>query len=123
MLARDGIALRKYYLDISRDEQKKRLAERAKDPLTQWKLSPIDAKALKKWEKYTKARDDMFRRTSHADASWRIVKGDVKKIARLELIRDLLAGFRYKGRSKKLAHPDPSIVFPWSVDAAALVAG
>ena len=118
MLVRDGIAIRKYYLDISREEQKKRLAERAKDPLTQWKLSPVDAKALKKWNQYTKARDAMFRRTSHAEAPWRIVRADVKKVARLELIRDLLASFDYKDKSKKLANADTSIVFAWSESAA-----
>ena len=114
ILVRDGIAIRKYYLDISRGEQKKRLAERAKDPLTQWKLSPIDAKAVQKWKTYTRARDAMFARTSHADAPWRIVHGDVKKIARLEMIRDLLASFDYDGKSKDLAHPDASVVFRWS---------
>jgi polyphosphate kinase 2 (PPK2 family) len=118
MLARDGIAIRKYYLDISREEQKKRLAERAKDPLTQWKLSPIDAKALKKWKEYSEARDEMLRRTNHAEAPWHIVRGDVKKVARLELIRDLLASFDYHGKSKRLAHADPSVVFPWSEDAS-----
>jgi polyphosphate kinase 2 len=122
MLGRDGIEIRKYYLDISRAEQKKRLAERAKDPLTQWKLSPVDAKALKKWNEYTEARDAMFRRASHQDAPWRIVRGDVKKVARLELIRDLLASFAYDGKSKKLACPDRSIVFPWSENAAAQIA-
>src|SRR5579862_5978067 len=114
MLVRDGLKIRKYYLDISRAEQKKRLAERAKDPLTQWKLSPVDAKALKKWKPYSEARDDMFRRTSHAEVPWRIVCSDEKKVARLELIRDLLASFDYEGKSKKLAKPDASIVFPWS---------
>jgi polyphosphate kinase 2 len=122
MLVRDGIAIRKYYLDISRDEQKKRLAERRDDPLTQWKVSPIDEKALKNWKAYTKARDEMFRPTNHADAPWRIVRGEVKKIARLELIRDLLASFRYGGKSKKLACPDPSIVFPWSEAASGKLA-
>ena len=118
MLARDGICIRKYYLDISRDEQKKRLAERAKDPLTQWKLSPVDAKALRKWGEYSEARDEMLRRTSHTDAPWRVVRSDVKKVARLELIRDLLSSFEYKGKSKKFAHPNPTIVFPWSETAA-----
>jgi len=122
MLARDGVAIRKYYLDISRDEQKTRLADRAKDPLTQWKLSPVDAKAFKKWDEYTEARDAMFRRTSHVDAPWRIVRGDLKKVARLELIRDLLASFDYDGKSKKLARSDSSIVFPWSEGAADRIA-
>lgn len=122
MLVRDGISIRKYYLDISRAEQKKRLAERAKDPLTQWKLSPIDARALRKWKPYTKARDAMFQRTNHADAPWHVVRGDVKKTARLELIRDLLASFDYEGKSRKLSQPDPSIVFTSRERAAASLA-
>jgi polyphosphate kinase 2 len=122
MLARDGIAIRKYYLDISRHEQKQRLKDRAKDPLKQWKLSPIDARALGKWDAYTAARDEMFRRTSHAEAPWRIVRGDMKKVARLELMRDLLTSFHYDGRSQTLSHPDPSIVFLWSEDAATQIA-
>lgn len=122
MLVRDGIEICKFYLDISRAEQKKRLAERADDPLTQWKLSPVDARALKKWDAYSEARNEMFRRTSHAAAPWRIVRGDDKKTARLELIRDLLAGFEYKGKSKKLAHSDSSIVFQWSEAASGRLA-
>jgi polyphosphate kinase 2 len=122
MLVRDGIAIRKYYLDISRAEQEARLKARAKDPLKQWKLSPVDAKALAKWDAYSAARDEMLRRTSHARAPWHIVRGDVKKMARLELIRDLLASFRYEGRSNKRARPDPSVVFEWSEDAAAQIA-
>lgn len=114
MLVRDGIELRKYYLDISRSEQKKRLAARRKDPLKQWKLSPVDEAAQGKWTEYTEARDAMFRRTTHALAPWRAVRADVKKTARLELIRDLLESFSYKGKDKKLAHPDRDIVFPWS---------
>ena len=122
MLVRDGIAIRKYYLDISRSEQKVRLNDRAEDPLKQWKLSPVDAKALKNWKGYSSARDQMFRRSSHAEAPWRIVKADVKKTARLELIRDLLASFDYDGKSKELTRPDDTIVFPWSEDAIEKVA-
>ena len=117
MLVRDGIALRKYYLDISRKEQKKRLAERAEDPLKQWKVSPIDEQATKKWHEYSKARDAMLERTSHPDAPWRVVRTDVKKIARLELIRDLLCSFDYPHKKAKLVRCDPDIVFPWSEDA------
>jgi polyphosphate kinase len=122
MLSRDGMAIRKYYLDISREEQKDRLRARAKDPLKQWKLSPVDEKAIANWKAYSVARDEMFRRTSHASAPWRIVRADKKKVARLELIRDLLASFRYPGRSKKLGGPDDSIVFQWSEAAAARIA-
>jgi polyphosphate kinase 2 (PPK2 family) len=122
MLIRDGIAIRKYYLDISRKEQKARLKSREKDPLKLWKLSPVDAKALRNWNAYSKARDEMFQRSSRAQAPWRIVSANDKRVARLELIRDLLASFDYKGRSKKLSGADDSIVFPWSEAAAAKIA-
>jgi polyphosphate kinase len=122
MLVRDGIAIRKYYLDISKKEQKKRLAARHKDPLKQWKSSPVDEAAIKNWDAYTKARDDMFQRSDHLAAPWNVVHADVKKLARLELIRDLLHGFDYKGKTKKLARPDSSIVFPWSEAKAGMIA-
>jgi len=110
MLVRDGMELRKYYLDISKSEQKKRLGARRKDPLKQWKISPVDRVALKHWKDYSKARDEMFARTNHADGPWRLVAADVKKAARLELIRDLLASFDYPGKREKLAQPDRQIV-------------
>lgn len=122
MLARDGIAIRKYYLDISKDVQKERLKARNEDPLKQWKSSPIDAVALKNWKHYSKARDEMFRRSHHEEAPWRVVRGDVKKTARLELIRDLLASFDYKGKSRSIDAPNENIVFPWSQDAQKKIA-
>jgi polyphosphate kinase 2 len=114
MLARDGIEIRKYYLDITKKEQKKRLNEREDDPLTQWKVSPIDEMAQKKWTAYSRARDEMLRRTSHEAAPWRIVLANDKKVGRLEFIRDLLDSFSYPGKSKKLTRPDRSVVFSWS---------
>jgi polyphosphate kinase 2 len=122
MLVRDGIALRKYYLDITRREQKHRLKAREDDPLKQWKSSPVDAVAVKNWRNYTKARDEMFRRTHHEDGPWHVVRADVKKTARLELIRDLLASFDYKHKSKKLDAPNRDVVFPWSEERAVLLA-
>jgi polyphosphate kinase 2 len=117
MLVRDGIELRKYYLDISKSEQKTRLAARREDPLKQWKLSPVDEAAQKNWIPYSEARDVMFRRTTHPLAPWRVLRADVKKTARLEMIRDLLESFSYKGKDKKLTGPDRTIVFPWSQTA------
>jgi len=117
MLVRDGLFLRKYYLDISRDEQKKRLAERKKDPLKQWKTSPIDDAAARKWKNYSKARDEMLRQTSHEDAPWRIVQADDKKIARLEFLRDLLKGFSYPEKDKRVVRPNQEIVSGWSSDS------
>jgi len=114
LLARSGLHLRKYYLDISRGEQKKRLTERQKDPLSAWKNSPIDAAALKKWSPYTKARDEMFLRTSMAQSPWRIVQADRKKPARLAVLSDLLDSFPYRGKKAKLVQPGRALVFPWS---------
>ena len=117
MLVRDGLHLRKYYLDISKKEQKHRLADRAKDPLKRWKISPIDAQATKKWHAYSKARDAMLERTSHPSAPWRVVHSDVKKVARLELIRDLLGSFDYPHKDRKLIRPVESVVYFWDDDA------
>jgi polyphosphate kinase 2 len=113
MLVRDGMYLRKYYLDISKTEQKKRLNARRKDPLKQWKISPVDEAALEHWKDYSKARDEMLRKTSHSAAPWRIVAANVKKHARLELIRDLLESFDYPGKKAKLAEPDRRQVQIW----------
>jgi len=114
LLVRSGLRLGKYYLDISRDEQKKRLGERQRDPLKAWKNSPVDAMALKKWRAYTKARDEMFLRTSHGLAPWRIVKSDHKKRAHLAILRDLLDSFSYPGKKNALVEPDRETVVIWA---------
>ena len=121
MLVRDGMALRKFYLDISKPEQKKRLAARRKDPLKQWKTSDVDRAALAKWNAYSQARNEMLARTSHPQAPWHIVREDDKKTARLEIIRLLLASFSYRDKSKKLARPDLTVVFPWSESSKQLL--
>jgi polyphosphate kinase 2 len=113
LLVRSGIALRKYYLDISKDEQKKRLAGRTKDPLKAWKSSPVDAVAVKKWKHYTKARDEMFLRTNHGLAPWRIVRANHKKRAHAAMLCDLLESFSYPGKKNSLAEPDRETVFVW----------
>ncbi len=115
MLARAGITLVKYYLDISRAEQKRRLAERRKDPLSQWKLSPIDAKAPKLWHAYSKARNKMLERTHTVLSPWAIVRADDKQQARLNVIRDLLWRLEYPGRHRRLRRPDKAVVLPYTV--------
>jgi polyphosphate kinase len=122
MLVRDGMSLRKFYLDIDKAEQKKRLEARKDDPLKQWKISPVDEVAAKNWKAYSKARDIMLARTSHEAAPWHVVKADDKKTARLEIIRDLLAGFDYPGKHGKLVQPNREIVFPWADKSSARLA-
>ncbi|MBL9010949.1 MAG: polyphosphate kinase 2 [Alphaproteobacteria bacterium] len=121
MLVKSGIQLFKYYLDISRDEQKERLEARRKDPLKQWKISPIDAKAMAKFDDYTAARDEMFARTCHKRGPWTAVRANSKKHARLNVIRDLLDRSDYGGKRPELVRPDRRIVR--HVDKALLKSG
>ncbi len=113
MLMRSGIVLIKYYMDISKDEQKKRIKDRKRDPLKQWKISPIDAVAHKLWKEYSEARDDMLVHTHSPASPWTIVKADHKKTARINLISDLLSRFDYDGKKEKVIRPNPSVVFTY----------
>ncbi len=121
MLVNSGIQLFKYYLDIDRHEQAQRLKERRHDPLSQWKTSPIDKVALKHWDDYTRARDEMLRRTNSPHAPWHIVRADDKHAARLNLIRHLLAHLHYRKKEEDLLSFDPAIVFAF--DEARLANG
>ena len=114
MLIRSGIILIKYYLDISKHEQEKRLEDRRKDPLKQWKMSPIDAAAQKHWNDYSRARNAMFTRTHTLITPWTVVRADDKKLARINVIRDLLARIDYAGKDHSLAQPNPDIVFSYA---------
>jgi len=101
MLTDAGIIILKYYLDISKDEQEKRLDDRRKDPLKQWKISPVDNEALRYWKDYSAARDEMLLRTSFTNTPWYIVNADNKKTAHIALISHLLSQLEYKNKSKK----------------------
>ncbi|MGZ8175770.1 MAG: polyphosphate kinase 2 [Methylobacter sp.] len=111
MLVRSGIKLLKYYLDISQDEQKKRLKDREQDPLKQWKSSPIDKSAPKHWKEYSLARNIMLARTHHLTAPWTVVRADDKKTARINVIKDMLFRLDYKGKNEGLVLPDADIIF------------
>jgi polyphosphate kinase len=113
MLMGSGIKLVKYYLDISKDEQEKRLRDRKKDPLKQWKISPIDEQALKLWKEYSHARNEMLARTNNPAAPWTIVRANDKQLARINLIKDLLSRLHYADKDKQLVQPDPKIVFKY----------
>ncbi|WP_298264747.1 polyphosphate kinase 2, partial [Acidocella sp.] len=91
MLVQGGLTILKYYLDIGKKEQKKRLEARRDDPLKQWKISPIDEKAMQHFDDYTKARDKMLRQTDSAAAPWIVVRAEDKKTARLGIIADLIS--------------------------------
>ena len=114
LLIRSGIKLLKYYLDISREEQKKRLDEREQDPLKQWKISPIDKSAQKYWHQYSEARNIMLAKTHHINAPWTIVRANDKPLARINLIKDLLSRLDYADKQEALLIADPDIIFNYA---------
>lgn len=113
MLVRSGITLIKYYLDISRNEQDRRLEKRRTDPLKQWKVSPIDDVALAHWDDYSAARNEMFVRTHSEQSPWYVVRADNKRRTHLNVIRHLLACIQFRGMREDLAQPNDAIVFAY----------
>ena len=122
LLIGSGIHLIKYYLDINKAEQALRLKERATDPLKQWKISPIDQQAQKKWNAYSDARDLMLSTTSSVDSPWTVINANNKKVTHLNLLRDLLSRVKYPGKDKKILKADPNIVWTWSPKSTKLPA-
>ncbi len=115
MLVRSGVKLLKFYLDISKAEQKRRLRDRKTDPLKQWKVSPVDDQAIKNWKAYSLARNEMLARSHNPTAPWTLVRANDKHLARLNIIKDLLGRLHYTGKDKRLIRPDPQIVFAYDV--------
>ena len=91
-----GVILLKYWLEVSMDEQTRRLEQRIKDGRKLWKLSPMDLKSYSRWYDYSRARDDMFRSTDSSWAPWYCVRSDDKKRARLNIIKHILSRVPYE---------------------------
>jgi polyphosphate kinase 2 (PPK2 family) len=96
LMVDSGILLLKYWLEVSPDEQTRRLEARIDDGRKIWKLSPMDVKSYTRWDDYTKARDEMFAATDTAWAPWYVAKSDDKRRARLNVISHLLSRTGYK---------------------------
>jgi polyphosphate kinase len=90
-LLRSGIILVKYWLSVSDEEQERRFKARLKDPAKQWKLSPMDLEARRRWVDYAEAKDEMFALTDTKECPWFVVDADDKRTARLNLIAHLLS--------------------------------
>ncbi|MFZ1535899.1 MAG: polyphosphate kinase 2 [Chromatiaceae bacterium] len=91
-----GIILIKYWLEVSPEEQTRRLEGRIDDGRKIWKLSPMDLKSYSRWDDYTRARDDMFAATDSAWAPWFVANSENKKQVRLNLIHHLLSRIPYE---------------------------
>jgi polyphosphate kinase 2 len=111
-----GIIMVKYWLEVGNDEQKRRFEARIKDPVRQWKLSPVDLPSRSRWYDYSRARDTMLEATDTEHAPWHILHSDDKERARLNCISHLLSLIPYKkvprekvklpNRAKKRAYDD-----------------
>ena len=95
-LVEGGTMVIKYWLEVSNDEQKRRFEARIKDPLRQWKLSPMDLPSRTRWYDYSRARDIMLKKTDTRIAPWFVVRSDDKRTARLNLISHLLSRIPHK---------------------------
>ena len=111
MLVDSGIHVTKLWFSVSRTEQRTRFAIRQLDPVRRWKLSPNDLASLDRWEDYTAAKEEMFRRTDKKHAPWTIVRSNDKKRARLNAMRFFLGQFDYEGRDDDVVgNADPLLV-------------
>ncbi len=110
-LTQHGVLLFKLWFDVSRQEQRRRLAARTVNPLKQWKLSSLDFEGLERWDTYNAAEAEIFARTSSAVAPWVRFKSDCKRRARLQAISYLLHQLNYEGKINAALEPiDPAIV-------------
>jgi polyphosphate kinase 2 len=95
-MVESGIILLKYWLEVSPEEQTRRLQARITDGRKLWKLSEMDLKSYARWDEYSRARDNMFEKTHTPWAPWRVARSDDKKRARLNIIADLLGQIPYE---------------------------
>jgi polyphosphate kinase 2 len=112
MLVEDGVTLLKFWFSISKDVQLARFHSRRNNPLKQWKLSPLDARAQEHWDAYTRYKEVMFSRTHTSYAPWIIVRANNKRRARLESMRYTLSVLDYAGKDEARVplFPDPNVV-------------
>ncbi|WP_109473508.1 polyphosphate kinase 2 [Ornithinimicrobium cavernae] len=111
MIADSGTHLTKFWFSVTQSEQRTRFAIRQLDPVRRWKLSPMDLESLDKWESYTAAKEEMFRRTDSDHAPWTTIKSNDKKRARLNAMRSFLGQFDYADKDHSVVlPPDPQLV-------------
>jgi polyphosphate kinase len=95
-IVNSGVILLKYWLEVSPQEQTRRLKDRIDDGRKLWKLSPMDLKSYSRWYEYSRARDAMFEATDSGWAPWHAVHSNDKKKARLAILEHILASVPYK---------------------------
>ncbi|QWA31186.1 polyphosphate kinase 2 [Pseudomonas sp. RC3H12] len=101
MMVESGIILIKYWLEVSAEEQTRRLQDRISDGRKLWKLSPMDVKSYNRWDAYTRARDDLFAASDTSWSPWYMARSEDKRKARLNIISHLLQQIPYKDLSRE----------------------
>jgi len=122
-MVESGIILLKYWLEVSPEEQTRRLEGRITDPRKLWKLSPMDLKSYSRWYDYSRARDDMFKATDVDFAPWYVARSEDKKRVRLNIITHLLSKIPYKkpprekvklpDRQKRKGYREPAYAYKY----------
>jgi len=122
-IVESGVILLKYWLEVSPEEQTRRLKARIDDGRKTWKLSPMDVKSYNRWYDYSRARDAMFAGTDTAWAPWYVAKSEDKKRVRLNIISHLLSRIPYKDvarqkvklpdRKKDKSYREPDYSYKW----------
>jgi len=106
VMVESGIILLKYWLEVSPEEQTRRIEQRIDDGRKIWKLSPMDLKSYSRWYDYSRARDDQFDKTDTAWAPWFVAPSNDKKKVRLNIITHLLSKIPYEETKR------PKVVLP-----------
>ncbi|MFK7743983.1 MAG: polyphosphate kinase 2 [Roseobacter sp.] len=110
MLADDNIRVFKFWLNVGRAEQLRRMLARESDPLKQWKLSWIDVEGLNRWDAYSQAIEETLDRSHSAEVPWTVVRSDDKRRARLNVIRTVLHGLDYTHKdTQAIGAIDPAV--------------
>ncbi len=123
VMADSGIILLKYWLEVSADEQTRRLTSRIEDPRKIWKLTPMDLKSYNRWDDYTKYRNEMLAKTDVSWAPWHVTFSDDKKRTRLNIISHLLSSIKYekidqpkvKLPKRKISEEDKNTTYPFKL--------
>ena len=118
MLVDSGVIIIKFWLDITKEEQARRLEDRKSEPLKRFKNSSLDSEAQTRWDAYSQARDRMLDETHSGHAPWTVVATDDKKTARLNIMRHVLHRLGYP--ELKCEKPDKDVVFSADKDKGRL---
>ena len=111
ILIKNGIFMFKFFFSVSREQQMRRFKSRMKDPLKQYKISPVDMEAQEKWDDYTVRKFQMLNETNRTISPWAIIRSDNKKKARLNCIKYILSKVEYDNKiSPEELQVDPEVV-------------